>query len=83
MIFFYIQYKILQNKLLTTLLTNYFTTLQGRYQGEQETMTTPRSLKEHLTKLKLNIQLRKNTYKRFLLMNTTVGFTLNARLTLG
>ena len=42
---------------------NYFTTLQGRYHREQETMATPQPLhKEHATKLQTNIQLQKATH---------------------
>ena len=41
-IFFYIQFKkFTMTKLPKTLTTNYCTTLQGRYQEEQDIMTTP------------------------------------------
>ena len=43
----------------------YFTTLQGRYHREQETMTTPQPLhKEHGTSLQPNIQLQKAAHQR-------------------
>ena len=77
---------ILQNELLETLRTSYFTRRRGRYHGVQETMTTPQLLTSrmcNLTKIEYAAAHYMHTHERFLLIITRVRFALHVRLTFG
>ena len=82
-VFLRTQYKILQNKLLKTLRTSYFTTrtIPQSARDHDNSAVINIGHRQHLAELKLNIQLRK--IHRTIRIITKARFALHVGLTLG